>query len=48
MSGCCAPGDHEPTPKEERVGRIALAVILTVSVAALATVGVLALGLPRP
>lgn len=44
MSGCCTPSDHEPTPQEERVGRIALAVILTISVATLATIGVLVLG----
>ncbi|MFE3456665.1 hypothetical protein ACFXKD_03910 [Nocardiopsis aegyptia] len=44
MSGCCNPSDHDPTPEEGRVGRIALAVILTVGAATLATVGVLILG----
>lgn len=43
MSGCCTPSDHEPTPQEERVGRIALAVILTISAATLVAVGILLL-----
>ncbi|RKS09303.1 hypothetical protein DFP74_5038 [Nocardiopsis sp. Huas11] len=43
MSGCCAPSDQEPTPEEKRLARIALAVILTIGVATLTTVGVLVL-----
>ncbi|WP_304454644.1 hypothetical protein [Nocardiopsis sp. YSL2] len=44
MSACCNPGDQDPTPEEGRVGRIALAVILTIGAATLTTVGVLVLG----
>ena len=43
MSGCCAPSDQAPTPEEERVGRIALTVIPTISVATLVVVGTLLL-----
>ncbi|GAA3763030.1 hypothetical protein HDA32_004598 [Spinactinospora alkalitolerans] len=44
MSGCCTPNDHDPTPGEERTGKIALVLILAISIATLATVGILVLG----
>lgn len=44
MSDCCTPSDQDPTPEERRTARIALAVILTIGAATLATVGVLVLG----
>ncbi|GAB3716688.1 hypothetical protein [Nocardiopsis potens] len=43
MSGCCTPDDHDPTPEEERTGRLALVLIVAIGAATLVVVGILLL-----